>query len=60
MPPLATVRVATIRRPSREPQYRIEQDGNAGDPYVYTVVSPTGARLYSFASLRLAQSEAAS
>jgi hypothetical protein len=60
MPSLASVRAETVRRPSRQqPCYQVEQEGRPGDPYVYTVVSPSGARLYSFSSLRIAQDEAA-
>ena len=40
-------------------RYRVEPAGKSADPFVYTVVSPAGVRLYSFSSLREAQDEAA-
>jgi hypothetical protein len=52
-PSTARRRRADVRR------FHVEADGGPGDPFVYTIVAPTGARLYSFSSLKLAQEEAA-
>jgi hypothetical protein len=59
MPSSVTVRPETSQRPSRQSRYRVEPEGSPGDPSVYTIVVPTGSRLDSFSSLRLAQEEAA-
>src|SRR5262249_19158626 len=58
-PPVAAATFTPARRPVDARRYRGEPARKSADPFVYTVVSPAGVRLYSFSSIREAEEEAA-